>query len=122
MSAAPKAVREFQNVGVEDVDPGSATSVEDASALFGAFVTVSPKTTNPAIASNFKTMKQFWVVLPARTPKQLTIVSRARAIPARHAVVFSLLCVPPRTQTYFAKVTATAAIPPLWVTRSNAQP
>ena len=42
-------------------------------------LTVRPMTTNAPIATSFKTMNTFCVTLPARTPMQLMIVSKARA-------------------------------------------
>src|SRR5438105_15046172 len=105
MSAAPNAVSEFQIVGVEDVD---LTIVDVVDAL-----TVRPNATSPAIASNFRIMKMFCVVLPARTPRQLMSVRRARAIVAKTAATLSLVSRFPSAQTYFANVTATAAMPPL---------
>jgi len=41
---------------------------------------------------------------------------------ASKAATLSLASIRPSPHTYFAKVTATAAMPPLWVTSSNAQP
>src|SRR5436853_488313 len=120
MSAAPNAVREFQRVGVGDVDltPIPAEIVVDVPSR----LTVKPKTTSAAIASNFKIIKIFWVVLPARTPRQLIKTRNARARAAISAAMLSLVSAWASAHKYFAKVTATAAIPPLWVTSSRAQP
>ena len=85
-------------------------------------VTVSPNATSAAIAINFRIINKFCVVLPARTPRQLIIVRTIRTIVASKAATLSLASIRPSAHTYFAKVTATAAIPPLWVTSSNAQP
>src|SRR2546422_6666609 len=122
MRAAPKAVNEFQIPGVDDVDPPPATAVGVVMADAGAPGTVSPNPTRAAIAINFRIINRFCVVLPARTPKQLMIVKSPRATTANHAARISLVCTPPIAQRYFAKVIATAAIPPLWITRSSAQP
>src|SRR5258707_15449406 len=113
MSAAPNAVSEFQSVGGNDVDLGVGVAVTPDA--------VSPKTTSAAIATNFRIMNKFWVVLPARTPRQLISVKIPSAIAAINAATLSLAGACPNAQ-YFANVTATAAIPPLWVTSSKAQP
>ncbi len=67
-------------------------------------------------------ISQFCVVLPARTPRQLMTVSMRSAIAASHAAAVSLVWAPTMAKRYFANVTATAAIPPLWITSSSAQP
>src|SRR5438874_2564111 len=79
MSAAPNAVSEFQIPGEEDVDPPLATNVGVAMVVAGAPLTLNPNPTSAAIASNFKIMKMFCVVLPARTPRQLISVKSASA-------------------------------------------
>src|SRR6266403_6373546 len=122
MRAAPKAVNEFQIPGDDDVDPPLATTVGVAMADAGAPVTVSPNPTSAAIAINFRIINRFCVVLPARTPRQLIIVRAIRTMVASNAATVSLASICPGAHTYFAKVTATAAIPPLCVTSSNAQP
>src|ERR1700686_1267961 len=122
MSAAPKAISEFQIPGDEDVDPPLATGVGVSMAGVGAPTTVNPNATSAAIATSFKIINTFCVVLPARTPRQLMIVKTASASAARNAAKLSLACACPSEQTYFANVTATAAIPPVCVTRSRAQP
>src|SRR5947207_9921864 len=122
MRAAPKAVNEFQIPGNDDVDPPLATTVGVAMADAGAPVTVSPNATSAAIAISFRIMNRFCVVLPARTPRQLMIVRTMRTIVASKAATLSLASIRPSEDTYFANVTATAAIPPLWVTSNNAQP
>src|ERR1700736_2169773 len=116
MSAAPKAMSEFQIPGIEDVDPPLAT------ADVGAPLTVNPNATSAAIATNFKVINTFWVVLPARTPRQLTNVSTTRTIVASKAATLSLASICPSAHTYFANVTATAAMPPVCVTSNNAHP
>src|SRR5436309_2439160 len=113
MSAAPKAVNEFQIPGDEDVDAPLATAVGVATAVAGGPLTLNPNATNAAIATSFKIMNRFCVVLPARTPRQLMRVSKPSASAAISAETLSLDCAFPGAQTYFAKVTATAAMPPL---------
>ena len=80
MSAAPNAVNEFQRVGdTVDVDLAAA----------GPALAVNPKATSAAIASSFKIMNKFWVVLPARTPRQLMMIKITSAIVARTAARLS---------------------------------
>src|SRR5260370_8401219 len=122
MRAAPEGVNEFQISGNNDVDPKPAAAVGVVMADAGAPGTVSPNPTRAAIAINFRIINRFCVVLPARTPRQLIIVRATRTTAASNAATVSLASICPSAQTYFAKVTATAAIPPLCVTRSNAQP
>src|SRR2546430_10501069 len=122
MRAAPKAVSEFQIPGVDDVDPPPATTVGVVMADAGAPGTVSPNPTRAAIAINFRIINRFCVVLPARTPRQLIIVRTIRTIVASKAATLSLASIRPSAHTYFAKVTATAAITTLCVTSSNDQP
>src|SRR4029077_18040156 len=112
--AAPKTVREFQMPGDEVVDLVTVAA--------GDPLTVNPNPTSAAIANSFKIIRMFWVVLPARTPRQLIKVRIARATDAKTAVIVSFASKFPRAQEYFARVTATAAIPPVWVTSSSAQP
>ena len=109
MRAAPKAVNEFQIPGNDDVDPPLATTVGVAMADAGAPVTVSPNPTSAAIAINFRIINRF-------------CVRAIRTMVASNAATVSLASICPSAHTYFAKVTATAAIPPLCVTSSNAQP
>src|SRR6202011_5900770 len=114
MSAAPKAISEFQIPGGEDVDPAMA-GVDGP-------VTINPNATSAAIATNFKIINTFCVVLPARTPRQLMIVRTVRTIVASQAATLSLASICPSAHTYFANVTATAAMPPVCVTSNNAHP
>ena len=64
-------------------------------------------------------MSALWTVAPARTPRQLIAV-RAPSVPTATAV--SPARNPVSSSTYRAKVTDTAAMPPLWVTSSSPQP
>ena len=59
------------------------------------------------------------VLLPLRTPRILMIVSTIKVMAARSA---SGIDTPLNSIVYRANVTATAAIPPLWMTSSSAQP
>ena len=58
-------------------------------------------------------MNTFWVTLPARTPMQLMIVNRARAIEPSIAARNSLVAMPNSSNKWFAKISDTAAIPPV---------
>ena len=80
----------------------------------------SPTTTSAAIAPIFISISALCTLLPARAPKQLIAVrteqhrGRDRAVAPRHSAE-------PRGSSG-AKVTATAAIPPVCVTSSSTQP
>ena len=67
----------------------------------------------------FITMRTLCTALPARTPRQLITVSSARAV---NAIVHSGQATPVRLRKNRPKITATAAMPPVWVTRRRAQP
>src|SRR5438309_9078335 len=121
MRAAPNAVSEFQIPGDEDTDPPLATNV-GVTVAAGAAPAVNPNATSAAIASSFRIMNTFCVVLPARTPRQLMIVKTTRTVAARTAARVSFASKFPRAQTYFEKVTATTAMQQLWVTSNMAQP
>src|SRR5260370_12099069 len=122
MRAGRKAFNEFQIPGDKDGSPKPGGAVGVVMADAGGAGTVSPNRTRAAMAINFRIINRFCVVLPARTPRQLIIVRATRTTAASNAATVSLASICPSAQTYFAKVTATAAIPPLCVTRSNAQP
>jgi hypothetical protein len=78
-----------------------------------------PHATSPPIAAIFRTMNALCTALPARTPHTLIAVRAARAATA---VAASPHGGETSTCVYRAKVTATAAIPPVCVTSRFDQP
>ena len=71
------------------------------------------------MAPIFNNMRALCTLLPARTPKQLMPVS---ASSTAAAVALSFQAAPVSARKYDAKMTATAAMPPVCVTRSNPHP
>ena len=75
--------------------------------------------TSAAIAPIFSNMRALWTLLPARAPKQLI---RVNVSSAAAAMALSFQATPVSARKYEAKITATAAMPPVCVTRSSPHP
>ena len=75
--------------------------------------------TSAAIAPIFSSMKALCTLLPARAPRQLMPVN---IISATAAMTLSFQATPVSARKYEAKITATAAMPPVCVTRSSPHP
>ena len=101
MSAAAKLDRGFAAPG-----PGAAAGP-------------SPQAITAPMAPIFRTISALCVRAPAPTPRQLTAT---RIATARAATAASEKGTPASGLKYRAKVTAQAAIPPVWMTSSSAQP
>jgi len=79
----------------------------------------SPAAIKPAMAAIFSTINTLCMRLPSFTPRQLIMVS---ATMVRTTTPRSETCHAVSSSRYRAKVTVTAAMPPVWITSSNAHP
>ena len=98
----------------------TSSAGEAACAAAGAgAATKRPQATSPAMAAIFRTMSADCTPLPKATPTQFTAVS-ARSAPIASA--HSGIAAPTSARVKRAKISATAAIPPDWITSSSVQP
>ena len=92
------------------------TELAGCAVVLPAVVDMNPNTINIAIATSFRIISADCVLLPLRTPRMLMIV---RAMRVREARTASPIVIPLSSIVYRAKVTATAAMPPLCTSRDS---